>query len=94
MRPTPEQIQALTDADLEGLRNDVVAEQNRRVEVALLPHQIDVLIQKYVNQGGDKSKIRDPKGYEKGPMPPGPPMGQLPNQPVDPPVGPPSGGTV
>lgn len=71
--PTPEEIQALTDTDLAELYQTVLTERHRRLELPTLPADIDALIQRFVDYGGDKTKLKDPKTYEKAPKDPKPP---------------------
>lgn len=65
--PTPTDLQALSDAELHQLRIDVAQERARRDELASLPTDIDALIQRFVDHGGDKTKIKNPQSYVKGP---------------------------
>lgn len=65
--PTPAELQALTDTELQQLRLDVVQERSRRDELTKLPTDIDALIQRFVDHGGDTARIRDPKTYQKTP---------------------------
>ena len=65
--PTPEDLQALNDNQLSQLRLDVAAERARRDELASLPTDIDAMIQRFVDHGGDKTKIKNPQSYVKGP---------------------------
>lgn len=65
--PTPADLQALTDAELVQLRIDVAQERARRDELSSLPVDIDALIQRFVDHGGDKTKIKNPQSYVKGP---------------------------
>lgn len=68
--PTPEELQALTDTELDQLRLNVAQERIRREELAVLPAQVDQLIQRFVDHGGDKSKIRPPESYTRNPRNP------------------------
>ena len=65
--PTPEDLQALNDNQLSQLRLDVAAERARRDELASLPTDIDAMIQRFVDHGGDKTKIKNPQSYVKSP---------------------------
>ena len=65
--PTPADLQALTDAELVQLRIDVAQERARRDELSSLPVDIDALIQRFVDHGGDKTKIKNPQSYERNP---------------------------
>jgi hypothetical protein len=66
-RPTPEQLQQMTDEDLAGLSQDITAEQHRRDELVRAPAIVDMIIQRFVDAGGDTTKIKNPNSYIKGP---------------------------
>lgn len=66
-RPTPEQLQQMTDEDLAGLSRDITDEQHRRDDLARVPAAVDALLQRFVDQGGDTAKIKNPNSYVKGP---------------------------
>lgn len=66
---TSETIQSLSDAQLATLAGVVRDEQARRQDLAALPGLIEATTQRFVNQGGDKAKIRPPSSYVKGPPP-------------------------
>ena len=65
--PTTTELEALPDAELEELRLAVSHELIRREAVTRGPEQIDALIQRFVDQGGDKTKLKNPNSYVKGP---------------------------
>lgn len=65
--PTVAELQALTDAELHQLRIDVAQERARRDELSNLPTDIDALIQRFVDHGGDKGKLKPPQSYERNP---------------------------
>lgn len=73
--PTPEELQALSDDELEALRQAVSEEQIRRHELTNLPAHVDALLQRFVNHGGDPDKIKNPNAYIKGPKPRNPNAG-------------------
>lgn len=60
-------LTTFTDDDLEEHRLAVVQEQIRRQELAALPTQVDVMIQRFVDHGGDKTKIKNPQSYTRNP---------------------------
>ena len=72
-RPTTAQLEQMTDEDLAGLSRDITEEQHRRDDLARVPAAVDALIQRFVDHGGDKTKIKDPKTYEKKPKDEKPP---------------------
>lgn len=45
--------ETLTDAELEQMRSQVAAEQERRVQLSRLPGQIEAAIGEYLEAGGD-----------------------------------------
>jgi hypothetical protein len=47
----------LSDDELDQLRRDVLAEQERRENLARIPHQITELRDKYVELGGDPEQL-------------------------------------
>lgn len=67
---TTEELQALSDADFNALQTAVAQESHRRVELITLPTDIDAMTQRFVNHGGDKTKLRNPASYEKNPRNP------------------------
>lgn len=66
-RHTPEELALMSDEDLAALSQDIYTEQQHRDDLARLPQSIDHLIQRFVDQGGDKTKIKNPQSYVKGP---------------------------
>lgn len=47
----------LTDADLESLRLQVAAEQDRRVRLSRLPGQISAAVAEFLASGGDPTLL-------------------------------------
>lgn len=50
-------LSTLADEELDGLRRRVLAEQERRTNLASIPAQIDELREKYVSGGGDPGDL-------------------------------------
>lgn len=50
-------LKTLSNSELSQLRSDVMAEQDRREDLATIPGQITELKQKYVDGGGDPKEL-------------------------------------
>ena len=78
-RPTYEDLLALSYDDLVLLSQEVADEIHRRDDVVRLPETIEEMTQRFVDRGGDKMKLKEPKAYEpKPPKPPKPPKDEKP----------------
>lgn len=54
---TPADLTAITDADLNQLRIDVLNEQERRQRLAAIPTQVADLAARFVADGGDPADL-------------------------------------
>ena len=52
-------LKSLTDDDLDELRRAVLAEQERRANLAAIPEQIAAMAQVYRDGGGDEQALTD-----------------------------------
>ena len=52
-------LKSLTDDELDGLRRAVLAEQERRANLAAIPEQIEQLAKVYRDGGGDEQVLAD-----------------------------------
>lgn len=52
-------LKALTAGELDALRIDVLTEQERRVNLAAIPAQIEALAKVYRDGGGDEAALQD-----------------------------------
>lgn len=65
--PTDEDLQTLTDTELEEIRLRISHELIRREELTAVPAQIAALTQRFVDHGGDPAKLKNPNSYTRGP---------------------------
>lgn len=65
--PTPEDLETLSVSDLAELRVRVTQEEIRRDELTTIPTQVDLMVQRFVDHGGDKTKLKNPNSYTRGP---------------------------
>ena len=52
-------LKTLADADLDRLRRDVLREQERRANLAVIPEQIAAMAKTYRDGGGDEQALTD-----------------------------------
>lgn len=57
-------LRNLDDDALDALRRDVLSEQERRVNLAVIPEQIAAMVKTYRDGGGDERALTDALGEE------------------------------